>query len=59
MRYALIRNGYVENVVEWDGETDWSPGPDYDVIDCPDEVGPGWLYDDGFSPPPVPDEDPA
>jgi hypothetical protein len=45
MRYAVIENGVVVNVIEWDGETEWTPGDDYDVIDCPASVGPGWTYD--------------
>lgn len=55
MRYAMIRNGLVENIVEWDGVSDWSPGDDYTVIDCPPQVGPGWSHDDdGFYAPPEP-----
>lgn len=58
-RYAMIRDGQVVNVILWDGEADWTPDPDFTVIDCPDEVGIGWTWDDGFIPPPVPVEDPA
>ncbi len=53
MRYAMIRDGSVESVIEWDGVSDWTPGEDYDVIDCPASVGPGWTHDDdGFHAPP-------
>ena len=55
MRYAMIRDGRVESVIEWDGVTEWTPGDDYDVIDCPASVGPGWTHDDdGFHAPPAP-----
>jgi hypothetical protein len=61
MKYAMIRDGRVENVVEWDGEAEWTPDPSYDVIDCPPSVGPGWSHDDdGFHAPPEPPvENPA
>ncbi len=55
MRYAMIRDGRVESVIEWDGVSNWTPGDDYDVIDCPVSVGPGWTHDgDGFHAPPQP-----
>jgi hypothetical protein len=58
-RYAMIRGGVVENVVLWDGESAWSPGPDWFVLDCPEAVGPGWTYDNSdFSPPPQPEPEP-
>lgn len=59
MRYAVILNGVVINVVLWDGEEPWHPGDDVSAIDCPDEVGIGWLWnaDDGFHQVTV--EDPA
>lgn len=56
-RYAMIRAGRVENVVLWDGDAEWRPGPDWFVLDCPDYVGPGWTYvGDDFIPPPPPPE---
>lgn len=45
MRYALIQDGKVINVVLWDGLTDWSPGDDVTAIDCADHVGIGWTWD--------------
>lgn len=61
MRYAMIHDHQVVNVILWDGEADWNPGPQFDVIDCPDHVGPGWGYKDGVwsapPPPPVSDAD--
>lgn len=58
-RYAMIRGGVVENVVLWDGETDWNPGADWTVTDCPSEVGPGWTYEGGeFIPPPIVEPEP-
>jgi len=62
MRYAVIRDGMVQNVVLWDGQEPWNPGDEYTVIDCPPEVGVGWSHDDhGFQAPPprVIVEDPA
>lgn len=59
-RYAMIRAGRVENVVLWDGDTEWSPGPEWFVLDCPDFVGPGWTYHEGdwTAPPPPPELEP-
>lgn len=52
MKYALIRNGVVENVVEWNGEGNLFSGytcVNVDGVSC----GPGWLYSDGaFTAPP-------
>lgn len=64
MRYAVIRDGLVENVIAWDGKTEWTPDPDVSVIDCPDHVGPGWFHNESgwIAPPPPPKvivEDPA
>lgn len=43
-RYAVIRDGVVENVVVWDGESDWSP-PEGALLVQSDEAGPGDGYD--------------
>ena len=52
MRYALIKNGVVENVVEWDGDDDLFS--DYEYLNVENVVcGPGWRYSDGeFTAPP-------
>lgn len=59
MNYAVIRNGLVENVVSWDGETDWTPPEGSDVVALHDRIaGPGWTYDGStFTPPPAPEEE--
>lgn len=51
MAYAIVNDTVVTNVVEWDGNSDWSP--DFGVaIEITDPVGIGWLYENGkFSPP--------
>lgn len=46
-RYALIENGIVVRVTLSDPDFAAARGR----IACPDEVGPGWLYDGTFSPP--------
>lgn len=57
MRYAVILDGLVVNTIVWDG-SDYDPGSEYTVIDCPDEVGIGWGWNstDSFT---APSEDPA
>lgn len=43
-RYAMIKDGKVFNIAEWDGETEWNP--DCDLVECPDEYtgGIGWAW---------------
>lgn len=48
IRYAMIRNGIVENISLWDGDvTRWQPPEDMIVIPSPDHVGINWRYADG------------
>lgn len=56
MRYAIIENGVVVNVVVADVEFASQQG----WIECP-EAGPGWLYDGQTftAPPPPPAPEPA
>lgn len=55
MQYALVKDGVVENVVEWDGEGNLFEGyvtVNIESVDC----GIGWSYKSGvFSPPPLPE----
>lgn len=54
-KFALVRNGIVENIVLWDGEGDIFSA--YEAINV-DEIsaGVGWLYNDGaFVAPPAPE----
>ena len=45
MRWAVIANGKVENVVIWDGQSNWSPGEGFVVVELPDNspVSIGWV----------------
>lgn len=57
IRYAMIRNGIVENISLWDGDTKkWQPPEGFIVIPAPDHVGIGWRYDDGVWSEPVIEE---
>jgi hypothetical protein len=63
MRYALIANGKVVNVVLWDGQSMWQPpaGVEVVLLDGQDEVGIDWDYVGGVfvdnrPKPPVKDE---
>jgi len=53
--WALIdAAGLVENVISWDGTTQWSPPDGFLCIEVTGtEVGPGWTYVDGIFYPPV------
>lgn len=44
MIYAVIKNGIVENVIIWDGETSYAP-PDGFVLVKTETAGIGWSYD--------------
>ena len=53
MQYAIIRDGIVENVAEWDGESPWTP-PDGTTLQSLEgsTAGPGWSFDgEQFTPP--------
>ena len=63
MRYAIIRDGVVENIAEWDGEAAWSPPPGT-TAELAEQVtvGIGWQWNDGqpIDPnPPTPAAEPA
>lgn len=47
-RWAMVRNGYVENVVIWDGVSQWDYG-DFEVFELEEGsfVGIGWSRVDG------------
>ena len=60
MRYAIIENNEVTNATLWDGVTDWFPPEGTIAVACPDDVGPGWTYENGtFIAPPVPEPAPG
>ena len=45
--YAVVRDGVVENIIVWDGETEWSPPEGCEVIATPDGCAIGWLVENG------------
>jgi len=46
IRYAMIRDGIVENISLWDGDIKkWQPPEDMIIIPAPDYVGINWNYD--------------
>lgn len=66
MRYALIQNGTVVNVILWGGEGDYEAPVECELVEVPDEVSIGWARVDGAfvappapTPEPMPTEDPA
>lgn len=60
MRYALICNNQVVNVIEWDGEQEYLPADDCIAVLCPEDVSVGWsVTSDGWLAPPEPPEEPA
>ena len=65
-RYAVVKDGQVINVILWDGETEYTPDEDCEIVLAPIEVAIGWSYSAGdwSEPEPtpsetVPTEDPA
>ena len=58
IRYAMIKDGIVQNVCLWDGDTNtWTPPDGYLVIPAPDHIGTGWGYLDGVWTPPAANEE--
>jgi hypothetical protein len=61
VRYALIRDGVVTNLIEWDGASQWAP-PAGEIAQpfANGAVNPGWLWNDGnpVDPNPHPDPEP-
>lgn len=45
MRWLLIRDNRVVNVVVWDGETPWDAPADCELLEAPDGVGVGFTWD--------------
>ena len=53
MQYALVKNGIVENMIEWDGVTDYVPGEGYELIQADNqELMIGYMFDGKKSNPP-------
>lgn len=53
MRYAVIQNAVVVDVVLWDGETEYVTADT--LVLCPDDVAIGWTYLAGeWAPPSTP-----
>ena len=46
-RYAILRGNEVVNVTIWDGVSEWQPDEGCTAIECPDDAGPGWTYENG------------
>lgn len=55
MKYAIINDGVVANVIEWDGKSAWT-SPDGTTLAPLGEspAGPGWTYDGNDFSAPVP-----
>lgn len=58
-RYAVILEGVVVNVILWEGDTPIQVNGQ--LLEAPDHVGPGWLYDgeqwtSPYPPPEAPEE---
>lgn len=63
MRYAILRDGIVENITEWDGDTaTWTPPDGTTAEKFPEgAISIGWLWNDGspVDPLPAPEPEPA
>lgn len=58
MRYAIVRNGVVDNIVEWDGQSPWQTPEGCTAIVEPTGVGIGWtLVKDVWTAPKPPPTD--
>lgn len=58
-RWAMVENGIVINIVNWDGDlSKWMPPAGIQMVLASDEAGIGWTYQDGqfekpIDPPPT------
>lgn len=54
--YLVIKNNIVENIIVWDGESEYDPGEGYELVEQVGNEGIGWNRSDNgdFSPPPEP-----
>lgn len=53
-RWAMIRNGVVENICLWDGDLKtWQPPEGIDMVKAPNFLGIGWRYDGAWHEPVV------
>ena len=65
MRFALLTDGVVTNVINWDGEEEYTPPGGCTIIEVSDDVSIGWsLVEDEWIAPethdtPAPSEDEA
>lgn len=58
MRYAVVKNNVVENMIAWDGVVPYTP-PQGTILIQSDMAGPGWIWDgNNFSKPPRPEPPP-
>lgn len=55
MRYALVRDGVVVNVIVWDGESEWTTPEGCVAVECDNTVGPRFTYDGKTFSPPAPE----
>lgn len=56
MRYAIVKDSLVTNIILWDGISEYSPPEDAVLIIAPDEVVVGWTCPNGTWTPPEPSE---
>lgn len=60
MRYAIVRNNTVENVVEWDGVTPWAPPAGATAMPLNGTTcSPGWAWANGAPVAPAKAPDPV
>lgn len=47
MRYALVKEGLVESIILWDGETKYEIPQGYSAYEVPENISPGWTVENG------------
>lgn len=60
MNYAMVKDGIVVNVIDWDGSTPYTPPDGCELYEWEGVINIGWLWVDGApvdpNPPPPPPE---
>jgi hypothetical protein len=54
MRYAVVKDNLVVNIIEWDGQSEWSPPEGASAHQFDGAASPGWTWNDGVPVDPSP-----
>lgn len=47
MRYVLVKNNIIVNIIKWSGSSPYTPPADCELYPCPDDADIGWFWNNG------------